>query len=98
MTTRRHMFRVTSWNSTGELSRSEYRAGYRKAADALVLNLLNSDGDYITDLHIRFGMIYPIMFLYRHYIEIEFKDLLALAAITSLVDAEKLSGHDLRAL
>jgi hypothetical protein len=98
MSTRKHIFTVTSWNVTGELSWSAYREGYKKAADALVLKLLDSDCDYIADLHIRFGMIYPIMFLYRHYIEIEFKDLIALAGMTSLVDIKKMSGHDLRKL
>ncbi len=62
MSTRKHIFTVTSWNVTGELSRSAYREGYKKAADALVLKLLDSDGDYIADLRIRFGMIYPIIF------------------------------------
>ena len=98
MSTRKHIFRVDSWNATGELSRSAYRDGYRKAADALVLKLLDSHGDYIADLHMRFGMIYPIMFLYRHYIEIEFKDLIALAGMTSLVDIKKMSGHGLKKL
>jgi hypothetical protein len=78
MSTEKHMFTVTSWNRLGELSRTQYREGYKKAADTLTLKVLCSDGDYMTDLHLRFGMIYPIMFLYRHYIEIELKDLLAL--------------------
>jgi hypothetical protein len=98
MSTGKHIFTVTSWNETGELSRSAYRAGYKKAADVLVLKLLSSDTDYIADLHMRFGMIYPIMFLYRHYVEIEFKDLIILAGMTSVVEANKICGHDLHAL
>ena len=92
------MFTVTSWNRLGELSRTQYREGYKKAADTLTLKVLCSDGDYMTDLHLRFGMIYPIMFLYRHYIEIELKDLLALAGMMSFVDARKISGHGLMPL
>jgi hypothetical protein len=98
MSTRKHIFPVTSWNATGELSWLAYRDGYRKAAEALVLKLLDSDGDKNGDWYMRFCMVYPIMFLYRHYIEIEFKDLIALAGMTTLVDMKKMSGHGLKKL
>jgi hypothetical protein len=98
MSAEKNVFTVTPWKLCGELSWEAYREGYRKAADTLALNLVNSGGNYISDLHMRFGMIYPIMFLYRHYIEIEFKQLLALIGMTTLVDTKKKYGHDLRAL
>jgi hypothetical protein len=89
MNTEKNIFTITSWNVTGELNWAEYRRGYKRAADALSRGLLESDGDYISDIHLRFGMIYPIMFLYRHYLEVEFRDLLAMAALTDLVDTKK---------
>jgi hypothetical protein len=98
MSTEKNILTVTSWKSHGELSWAAYRESYKKAADALVLKLLRSDGDYVFDLHLRFGIIYPVMFLYRHYIEIEFKELIALVGMTTLVDTKQRYGHDLKAL
>ena len=98
MSTTKNIFSVLPWNIAGELTWSEYREGYRKAADTLVSTLLDSDRGFLADIGARFGMVYPIMFLYRHYTEIAFKELLALCGMTSLVSGTNISGHDLRAL
>jgi hypothetical protein len=68
---RNHVFTVRAWDAPGEFGRWEYRVGYRKAADALVLKAVN-DETHPTE---RIGFIYPVMFLYRHCIEITLKDL-----------------------
>jgi hypothetical protein len=96
--TRKHVLSVMPWNIGGELTWLAYRRGYREAADALVLRLLDSDAGYIADIHLRFGMVYPIMFLYLHYIELEFKDLIAIIGMTDLIDTKKKLGHNLTAL
>lgn len=50
---------------------SEYARGYRLAADALSLNA-------VKDLDQLSCLIYPIMFLYRHYLELRLKETIVL--------------------
>jgi hypothetical protein len=95
---KKHILPVLPWNKGAELTWFEYRSGYKRAADALVLNVLNDDETIIDEFHLRFGMVYPIMFLYRHYIEIEFKDLIAIRGFTNPVDTKKNFKHDLKTL
>ncbi len=45
-----------------------YVDGYKNAADYLV--------DYSAERHEMDSLVYPIMFLYRHYLEIQLKDIL----------------------
>jgi hypothetical protein len=71
--TQQHI-KISSWKHLGEGSRFEYRQGYKKAAD-LLADAITAN---VSDFHFTFGMIFPALFLYRHYIELEFKDLLAL--------------------
>jgi hypothetical protein len=66
--------KISPWKYLGEDSRFQYRQGYKKAAN-LLADAIVANGSYI---HFTFGMIFPALYLYRHYIEIEFKDLLAL--------------------
>lgn len=71
--TQQHI-KISSWKHLGEDSRFQYRQGYKKAADLLA----DAIAANVSDFHFTFGMIFPALFLYRHYIELEFKDLLAL--------------------
>lgn len=71
--TQQHL-KISSWKPLGEGSRFGYRQGYKKAADLLA----DAITENVSDFHCTFGMIFPALFLYRHYIELEFKDLLAL--------------------
>jgi hypothetical protein len=71
--TQQHI-KISSWKHLGEDSRFEYRQGYKKAAD-LLADAITAN---VSDFHFTFGIIFPALFLYRHYIELEFKDLLAL--------------------
>lgn len=50
-----------------------YRVGYRKAAEALVWRAVNEE----MPMGEAKGIVYPIMFLYRHVVEITLKDILA---------------------
>jgi hypothetical protein len=86
---------VTSWNYSGELSRQAYREGYWEAANTLVEHLervpLKSEG------WTRIGLIYPVMYLYQHYVEITIKDAVALAESFTWVGTArpKRLGHSL---
>jgi hypothetical protein len=87
----RHKSTVAPQNLTSDEKRHVYRVGYRKAADALVLRMLHEELPEIE----RAGLIYPIMFLYRHCIEITLKDLLELGSITKIMKENETLGHDL---
>lgn len=94
---------VGSWNASGELSRFVYRNGYLNAADLLADAIQKSEGFDTRVLSI----IYPMLHLYRHFVELTLKDFIDLAVfvgpyVPDLYDAgqvkakrEKLS-HDLR--
>jgi hypothetical protein len=64
---------VYSWDGSGELTRSGYRFGYRNAGDLLANQILATD-----DLP-AYGLIYPMVNLYRHFVEISIKDYIDLA-------------------
>jgi hypothetical protein len=71
-----------------------YAVGYREAAEVLVKHVL--DTGYHTDF-----LVYPIMFLYRQYVELRLKEIAVLGA--RLVDAtpppdEVTGGHALEPL
>lgn len=75
---------VISWNLLGEDSRSCYRLGYLNAAEILANattdNIFDSEKSYV---------IYPTLYLYRHFIEITIKDYVDLANFIGLVDTKK---------
>jgi hypothetical protein len=57
----------------------DYREGFFHAADNLVLDLLEEQGLRQVDSERRFGGLkFPILFCYRHYIEVSLKALIAL--------------------
>ncbi len=86
---------VTSWNHLGEESRRAYRQGYLKAVILLVDHLEKEA--LATDFWSKASVIYPIMYLYRHHIEISIKDIVALARSFTWVGAAnpKRLGHSL---
>lgn len=88
-----HVLTVKSWTVPGKLDRWEYRVGYRKAADALVIKALAEPPP--TD---QVGLIYPIMYLYRHYLELTLKDLLFEAQAAAVATYSVKVGHDLSTL
>lgn len=86
---------ATSWNYTGKLSRRAYREGYFSAASLLVQRLAEEQKD--ADAWIGIGLVYPVMYLYRHFVEISIKDILALARSFTWVSESKPKrlGHSL---
>ena len=48
-----------------------YVLGYKEAADRIIINVIENSDDVLFDT-----IVYPVMFLYRHYLEIMFKELL----------------------
>lgn len=82
--------RISPWKYLGESSRYQYRQGYKKAADLLA----DAIAANTTDIHATFGMIFPALFLYRHYIELEFKDLLALGRMFRFNSEVLTAGSD----
>ena len=48
-----------------------YVLGYKEAADRIINNVIENSDDVLFDT-----LVYPVMFLYRHYLEIMFKELL----------------------
>lgn len=83
---------ISHWGETGYA----YKAGFRKAAFDIVVKVCAEPVDQ--DL-----VIYPIVYLYRHHIELVLKDTIRLALEflgQSLTDGQqrKLGRHDLSAL
>ena len=72
-----------------------YARGYKSAAEFLIENIedVNADILYSQDY-----IIYPIMFLYRHYLELRLKDIGYLLQKFNFYPREKILGHDLRGL
>lgn len=65
-----------------------YAAGYKRAADILVLHVMENGRDLDT-------VIYPAMYLYRHYIELRLKELVDSGANLLRDDAPKTRTHDI---
>jgi hypothetical protein len=68
-----------------------YAEGFKGAADTLVESIL------CDDIHLRFQMVIPACYLYRHYLELEMKYILITAGklkIMTLTD-EDLETHEL---
>jgi hypothetical protein len=63
------------WKNNARIFSSDYYRtefyieGYKKAADNLVAHVISTGGDQDT-------LIYPIAFLYRHYLELLFKNII----------------------
>jgi hypothetical protein len=94
---------VGSWNQGGELSRHAYRVGYLDAAELLAGAIESSEGFDVRLLSI----VYPLLNLYRHFVELSLKDFIDLAIfvgphVEDLYDCNKVRSrreklsHDLR--
>jgi hypothetical protein len=89
---------VYSWKTHGELSWAAYKNGYLKAVNILIQNVIDDEGTYLEKIPNNFGLVYPIIFLCRHYIEIELKQVIALASMMQFAAANKRRGHKLNLL
>lgn len=62
------------WHNNAKLNFSHdfslFAEGYKKAADILVANIEENDGQDVDYL------VYPIAFLYRHHLELRFKEII----------------------
>lgn len=69
---------------------STYAIGYKKAADIVVDQVKNGSGyqDFL---------LYPVMFLYRHYLELAIKNLIFMSwNLLHIEPDDDLGGHDLK--
>lgn len=66
---------VSSWAESGEDARHSYRTGYLNAAELLTKTIEASEG---FDNRLS-SLIYPIINLYRHFVELTLKDFIDLA-------------------
>lgn len=75
----------TDWINNARIVKADYRIefyiqGYKKAADILVNHVLSTGTDQDT-------LVYPIVFLYRHYLELLLKNIIENGA--KLLDTEE---------
>ena len=76
-----------------------YAKGFKGAADTLVGSILGYD-TYLGDTYLRFQMVIPACYLYRHYLELEMKYVLCMAGrlkVKTVID-EDLETHELHPL
>ena len=69
---------------------STYAIGYKKAADIVVDQVKNGNGyqDFL---------VYPVMFLYRHYLELSVKNLIFMSwSLLHIEPDDDLRAHDIR--
>jgi hypothetical protein len=69
-----------------------HAAGYRKAAEILLRRFLANPEGTAGD---RDSVVLPILFLFRHYLELRFKDIIVYGQVLSGQRAEWRHGHDL---
>jgi hypothetical protein len=69
--------------------------GYRRAAEVLVRRFLEDPHGTAGE---RDSLVLPILFLFRHYLEIRFKDIIVYGRVLSGKPAQWRRGHDLQAL
>jgi hypothetical protein len=74
----------------GEGARAQYREGYFICAKEAATALRLRKGDNRSAM--------PILFLYRHYLEIALKDVLDKSKVFDLSQSDKKFGHDLKSL
>ncbi len=65
-----------------------YVEGYRIAAEKLIDDVLNTQNERDT-------LIYPFVFLYRHYLEIQLKEIIQIGSDLLNENAEIITSHDL---
>lgn len=73
-----------------DMNRNRYILSFREAADTLVTSMMNQGSN---DL-----LVLPILFSYRHWLELQLKDLAILGMQLRGETPEEIIGHDLRDL
>lgn len=76
------------WSSVGAF----HAAGYRQASEILLQRFLDDPDGTAGD---RDSLVLPILFLFRHYLELRFKDILVYGQLLSGQQAQWLLGHPL---
>ncbi|MGE3152057.1 MAG: hypothetical protein AB7G48_11230 [Nitrospiraceae bacterium] len=76
------------WTGVGDF----HAAGYRQAAEILLRRLLADPEGTAGE---RDSVVLPILFLFRHYLELRFKDIIVYGLVLSGQRAEWRHGHDL---
>lgn len=79
------------WTGVGDF----HAAGYRKAAEILIQRFLADPEGTAGD---RDSVVLPILFLFRHYLELRFKDIIVYGLVLSCQQAAWRHGHDLGGL
>jgi hypothetical protein len=74
----------------GEGARAQYREGYFICAKEAATSLRLRKGDNRSAM--------PVLFLYRHYLEIALKDVLDRSKVFDLSQSDRKFGHDLKLL
>ena len=95
MSSGRKELSVSSWATNGELIWFEYKSGYLKAIHILMQQVMGDSKSHISDLKSKFGLVYPVTFLCRHYVEIELKEVIALGHLMGFSNGNKKFGHRL---
>ena len=72
-----------------------HAAGYRQAAEILLQRFLADPEGTASE---RDTLVLPILFLFRHYLELRFKDIIVYGHVLSGQQAEWRHGHDLDTL
>ena len=86
----------TDWINNARIIKGDYRSefyirGYKKAADILVDHVLLTDSDLDT-------LVYPIVFLYRHYLELLVKNIIENGAKYLGIEEKPKTNHHLDTL
>jgi hypothetical protein len=79
------------WTGVGDF----HTVGYRRAAEILLRRFLDDPDETAGE---RDSLVLPILFLFRHYLEIRFKDIIVCGQALSGQQAQWQVGHDLRTL
>ncbi|MEW6543904.1 MAG: hypothetical protein AB1411_09875 [Nitrospirota bacterium] len=76
------------WTGVGDF----HAAGYRQAAETLLHRFLTDPDGTAGE---RDSVVLPILFLFRHYLELRFKDIIVYGQVLSDERAQWRRGHDL---
>jgi hypothetical protein len=79
------------WSSVGDF----HAKGYRRASEILLQRFLDNPDGTAGD---RDSLVLPILFLFRHYLELRFKDILVYGQLLSGQHAQWRLGHPLKDL
>ena len=79
------------WTGVGDF----HAAGYRQAAEILLRRFLADPEGTACE---RDSLVLPVLFLFRHYLELRFKDIIVYGQVLSGQPAQWRHGHDLESL